>query len=57
MESNAVAAIEELCSATREGSVDYEDFVHKVMEALGIEPSYYEEYMKMKEIETLWEGD
>ena len=57
MESNTVATIEELCSATREGSIDYEDFVHNVMEALGIEPTYYENFMKMKEIEALWEGD
>jgi hypothetical protein len=55
MESNAVAAIEELCSAVREGSIDYEDFVHNVMEALGLEPSYYEEFAKMKEIEVLWD--
>ncbi|NOQ49728.1 MAG: hypothetical protein GQ553_03585 [Nitrosomonadaceae bacterium] len=55
VESNAVTTIEEFCSAVREGSIDYEDFVHNVMEALGITPSYYEEYMKMKEIEALWD--
>jgi hypothetical protein len=55
MESNAVTAIEEFCSAVREGSIDYEDFVHNVMEALGLEPSYYEEFAKMKEIEALWD--
>ncbi len=55
MESNAVATIEESCSAVREGSIDYEDFVHNVMEALGLEPSYYEEFAKMKEIEALWD--
>jgi len=55
MESNTVATIEELCSATREGSIDYEDFVHNVMEALGIEPTYYKEHMRMKEIEALWD--
>ena len=54
-ESNAVATVEELCSATREGSIDYEDFVHNVMEALGIEPTYYKEHMRMKEIEALWD--
>ena len=57
MESNTVATVEELCSAIREGSIDYEDFVHKVMEALGIEPTYYENFMRMKEIEALWEDD
>ncbi len=55
-EANIIETISELCGAAREGSIDYEDFVHNVMEALGLEPSYYEEFAKMKEIESLWES-
>ena len=56
VEINVLHTVEELCSAARDGSINYEDFVHNVMEALGIEPSYYENFMRMKEIEALWEG-
>lgn len=54
-EASTVAKVEELCRLLREDALSYDDFVQEVMATLGIHPGYYEEFLKMQEIEALWE--
>ena len=53
--ASTVAKIEELCRLLKEGALEYTEFVHNVMETLGIHPDYYEEFLRMRELEALWE--
>ena len=54
-EASTVSKIEELCRLLREDAISYDEFVENIMATLGVEPTYYEEFLKMKEIEALWE--